>query len=267
MLMTLVIGGVGFVGLLIGSFLNVVVWRVPRGESIVSPASACPACGTPITPRDNVPVLSWLLLRGRCRSCGDAISSRYPLVELATAVSFGLVALGAVAGLWPWAVTPALLAFAAISISLTLIDLDVHRLPDAIVLPAYPVLAALLALASLLTGEWAALAAALAGAGILFAVYFLIAFLAPRGGMGFGDVKLAGVIGLMLGWFGWAPLIVGAFAAFLVGGLYAIVLLLLRRARRGDGVPFGPWMLVGAWIGIAAGDPIASLYLSAAGLG
>lgn len=251
------------VGLLIGSFLNVVVWRVPRGESVVSPPSACPACGTGIRRRDNVPVLSWLVLRGRCRDCSAPISARYPLVEAATAVVFALTA---------WVIGPQweLLAFlwlAGAGIALVLIDLDVHRLPDAIVLPSYGVVVALLALASLNPGgesDWGALVRAGAGGAILFVAYFLMAVAYP-GGMGFGDVKLAGVLGLALGWLGWGALVVGAFSAFLLGGLYSLVLLVLGRAGRRTGIPFGPWMVAGAAVGVAVGEPIWAAYLGLLG--
>lgn len=137
------------VGLAIGSFLNVVVWRVPRGESVAHPPSACPRCGHVIRPRDNVPVLSWLVLRGRCRDCAAPISARYPLVEAGTAVLFGLTAWFA----GPAWVLPALLYLAAVSVALALIDIDTKRLPNAIVLPSYPVALGLLALASWNPGE------------------------------------------------------------------------------------------------------------------
>ena len=245
-------------GLAVGSFLNVVVWRVPRDESVV-PRSACPRCGHRIRARDNVPLLSWVLLRGRCRDCGAAISTRYPLVEAVTAVLFA----GAAALLGPSWALPALLYLVAVAVALTLIDLDVHRLPDAIVLPAYPVGAALLVLASANPGgepAWGALARAAAGGAGLLLLYLVIA-LAYRGGMGLGDVKLAGVLGMFLGWFGWDALAVGAFAAFLLGGVLALALLATGRARRGTRIPFGPWMLAGALLGIAAGGPVADWYL------
>ncbi|GIG20377.1 prepilin peptidase [Cellulomonas chitinilytica] len=251
----------GLFGLAIGSFLNVVVWRVPRGESVVRPPSACPRCGHEIRARDNVPVVSWLLLRGRCRDCGEPIAVRYPLVEAGTGVLFALTAWWAGAD---W-VLPALLYLAAISVALALIDLDTKRLPDAIVLPAYPVSLALLALASWNPGgasDWTALWHALVGGAALFAVYFVLVIAYPAG-MGLGDVKLAGVLGLYLGWFGWGALLVGWFAAFLLGGLFAVGLVVARRAGRKSGIPFGPWMLLGAAVGIVAGEQLWSAYLSA----
>lgn len=249
----------GVVGLVIGSFLNVVVWRVPRGESVVSPPSACPRCGTRIRARDNVPVLSWLLLRGRCRDCGEPICARYPLVELGTGLLFALLA--AVVGV-SW-VLPAVLYLAAVAVALALIDLDHHRLPDALVLPSYLVGAALLALASWNPGggsDWGALLRAAIGCAALWVFYFAAAFAYPAG-MGFGDVKLAGVLGMYLAWFGWGAFAVGAFGAFLLGGLFSIGLILAQRAGRKSGIPFGPWMLAGAFVGITVGQVAWDGYL------
>lgn len=249
---------VGLLGLAVGSFLNVVVWRVPRGESVVHPPSACPRCGHAIRARDNVPVLSWLLLRGRCRDCGEPISARYPLVEAATAVLFAAAAV--LTGI-SWTL-PAALYLVAVSVALTLIDLDVKRLPDAIVLPSYPVAVALLALASWNPGgtsDWTSMRDALLGGAVMFAVYFVLCLVYPAG-MGFGDVKLSGVLGLYLGWVGWSALVVGWFAAFLLGGLYAVGLLVARRANRRSGIPFGPWMLAGAAVGLVLGDDLWAMY-------
>ncbi|GEA88805.1 peptidase A24 [Cellulomonas cellasea DSM 20118] len=246
-------------GAAIGSFLNVVVWRVPRRESVVHPPSACPACGHEIRPRDNVPVVSWLLLRGRCRDCAAPISARYPLVEAGTAVLFALTA----AWLGPSWALPAFLYLAAVAVALALIDLDTHRLPNAIVLPSYPVAAVLLALASANPGgasDWPALLRAAIGCAVLYAVYFLLVLVYPAG-MGFGDVKLAGVLGLYLGWVGWGALVVGWFAAFVLGGVFGVALLLSGRAGRKTGIPFGPWMLVGAAVGLLAGEPLLDAYL------
>lgn len=251
-------------GLLIGSFLNVVVWRVPRGESLVRPASACPHCGTPIRARDNIPVLSWLALRGRCRTCQEPISARYPLVEVVTAGAFAAVT-------W-WSgwdlMTLVLLYAAALTIALTLIDLEHRRLPDAIVLPSYPVVTALLALAATQSAEGFDLSSfgrALLGGAALFAAYFVMALAHPRG-MGFGDVKLAGVIGMILGWFGWGPFLVGFFAAFVLGGVFAVTMMIAGRATRASKVPFGPWMFAGMWLGVVSGRPIQDWYLGLIGL-
>lgn len=255
----LTVGLAAVVGLAIGSFLNVVVWRVPRGLPVSHPPSSCPQCGHAIRRRDNVPVFSWLLLRGRCRDCGNPISARYPLVEGATAVLFGLTAWWA----GPTWILPALLYLVAIAVALTLIDLDTSRLPDAIVLPAYPVATALLALASWNPGgqsDWGALLRSLVGAAAMFVVYFVLVVVRP-GGMGFGDAKLAGVLGLYLGWFGWGALAIGWFSAFLLGGLFSVLLVVLGRAGRKSGIPFGPWMIAGAAVGIVVGEPLWSWYL------
>lgn len=249
----------GVLGLVIGSFLNVVVWRVPRGESVVAPPSACPRCGTRIRARDNVPVLSWLLLRGRCRDCGEPISPRYPLVELGTGVLFAVLA--AVLG-WSWSLT-AVLYLAAVAVALALIDLDSQRLPDVLVLPSYAVGAGLLALASWNPGgvsDWGALARAAIGGVALLLLYFGAAMAYPAG-MGLGDVKLAGVLGMYLAWFGWGAFAVGAFGAFLLGGVFSVGLLVTRRAGRKSGIPFGPWMLAGAFLGITVGQMIWDAYL------
>lgn len=254
----------GLVGLAVGSFLNVVVWRVPRGLSVVRPASACPSCSTPISARDNVPVLSWLLLRGRCRSCAARISARYPLVELATAVLFALTTSWAVRQ-DQLAVLPALLYLVAIGVALALIDLDVRRLPDAIVLPSYPVVGALLGLAALVEHDGGAFVRALVGGAALWLLYFALCVARP-GGMGFGDVKLAGVLGAYLGYAGWSALLVGAFAAFVLGGVVGVALLASRRGGRRSALPFGPFMLTGAGLGIAAGASLAHWYLQVSGI-
>ena len=251
---------VGVLGLAVGSFLNVVVYRVPLGRSVIRPASACPRCGAAIRPRDNVPVLSWLLLRGKCRDCAAPISGRYPLVEGLTASLFVAIVLRfTVVQDAAWAI-PAYLYLAAIGVALALIDLDVHRLPDAIVLPSYPAAAALLALASWGAGDWQALLRAAEGGAALWVLYLGLS-LVKQGAMGFGDVKLAGILGAYLGWLGWGDLAVGAFAAFFVGGLVSVGLLLAKKAGRRTAIPFGPWMLIGAAIGIAVGGPAWAAYL------
>lgn len=247
---------VAITGLVVGSFLNVVAWRVPNGASVINPPSACPSCGHRVRARDNIPVLSWLLLRGRCRDCAAPISVRYPLIEALTSVLFVLV-------LWRFGLGIEFIAYAylaALAVVLTSIDLSVHRLPDVLVLPAYPILVVLFAIECAITGEWWPLATAAIGGAILFAVYFGAALVYP-GGMGFGDVKLAGVLGIALGWLGWGPLIVGSFSAFLLGGIVGALLIAMKRGNRKAGIPFGPWMFAGAAIGIAFGEQVWSAYM------
>lgn len=261
----------GVLGLIIGSFLNVVVYRVPAGIPLTR-SSQCPHCDAPVRPWQNVPVISWLVLRGKCAHCTEPISARYPLVELATGVAFVGVTwwvasafrLAAIAGRPEGTVAVVLVAvaylyLAAISIALTLIDLDTRRLPNAIVLPSYIVLAVLFTASCLFGMPWGALLRAAIGGAALFAFFWLLRAIRP-GGMGGGDVKLAGVIGAALGFIGWGALIVGAFAAFFIGGFVGIGLMIVRRATRKTAIPFGPFMVVGAWIGIFAGESIARSY-------
>lgn len=260
----------GVFGLVIGSFLNVVAYRVPAGISLLR-ESQCPVCDSPVRPWQNVPVLSWLALRGRCAACREPIPVRYPLVELATGALFAAIAV-----LLPWQqIAPNLAAgvcvllaywwFAGSSVALTLIDLDTKRLPDVIVLPGYLVGIGLLTLACLLGADWWALLRAGIGAAILFGLYALLWLVRP-GAMGMGDVKLAGLVGLHLGWLGWAAVAVGAAAAFILGGLYGVGLIATRRAGRKTALAFGPWMIAGAWTGALAGTAIAQLYLGLSGL-
>jgi leader peptidase (prepilin peptidase)/N-methyltransferase len=246
----------GVAGLMMGSFLNVVVWRVPRGESIVRPPSHCPSCDRPVRPYDNIPVVSWLALRGRCRDCNARISVRYPLVELTTGLVWFVLALRFGSD----AVLPAFLYAGAVGVALALIDLDVKRLPDKIVLPSYVAVLGLLAIPAVAHGDWRAYLRALLGMAALYGFYFALAFVSPRS-MGFGDVKLAGVLGLLLGWLGWGQLVVGAFFGFLLGGLVGVALLLARRAGRRTAIPFGPFMLAGALVAVLYGHNIAHAYV------
>jgi leader peptidase (prepilin peptidase)/N-methyltransferase len=254
---------VGIFGSFIGSFLNVIVYRVPLNRSIVSPPSACTGCGTRIKAYDNIPVLSWLLLRGKCRTCKSAISMRYPFVELGTGLFFGLV-------FWKFHPNALLLMFAflflaALSVVLGLIDWDTHTLPDRIVLPSYLVGVILLGAAAIVSNNYAALLRAGIGMAALWLIYLIIAF-ASAGGIGYGDVKFAGVLGLFLGYLSWGALVTGAFAAFALGGIFGLSLVVARKADRKSGIPFGPWMLAGAWVGVLFSAPIVQGYLSLFGL-
>ncbi|GAA2869252.1 prepilin peptidase [Microbacterium arabinogalactanolyticum] len=279
-------------GLAIGSFLNVVAYRVPAGIPLVR-ESRCPRCDAGIRWYQNVPVVSWFALRGRCASCGRGISPRYPIVEALTAVFFALVAAGVTLGqpfdlrpvdgpLWFgsgefWGTLITLEVFAALSVALTLIDLDVKRLPDAIVLPGWAAIVVLLLVTTLLAGlepvsgdastgpatagiDWWPFLRALIGGAALFLFYLIVRLISPRG-MGGGDVKLAGLVGTVLGWFGWGALVFGAFAAFLLGGIFGGILLLTGRAKRRSAIPFGPWIIAGAWVGIVVGEPVGRWYL------
>lgn len=253
---------IGIFGAMIGSFLNVVAYRVPLKRSIISPPSACTECSMPIKRYDNIPVLSWVILHGRCRNCQTSISPRYPIVELTTGIVFAVVSLkflhhsGSVVYL-----LIAFLYLAAMSIVLTLIDLETHTLPNALVLPGYLVGAIFLGAAGIATGDYGAMLRGAIGAAALWLLYFLMAIAYPDG-MGFGDVKFAGVLGLFLGYLGWDSLITGGFAAFIFGGLFALSLVLLRKKDLKSGIPFGPWMVTGAWVGVFFGTSIVQSYLS-----
>ena len=258
--MVLLVVAIGVLGLLIGSFLNVVIHRVPAGESVVHPRSRCPQCGTELAARDNVPVVSWLLLRGKCRTCGAPISVRYPLVELGTGLLFAAVAWWCGA---TWAL-PAYLYLAAISVALSAIDLDVRRLPNVIVLPSYVVTLALLLVPAIVEGRWADFrTAVLTGVG-LYAFYFLLAFIYPAG-MGWGDVKLAGVLGLYLGWVSWQLAILATFVAFIVGALVGLLVMVRSGEGRKTKVPFGPFMVIGTWTALFWGQPVIDWYVGSLG--
>jgi len=203
-----------------------------------------------------VPVLSWLLLRGQCRDCSASISRRYPLVELATAALFAVMALRF--GADP--VLPAYLYLAAVGLALALIDLDCKRLPDVLTLPSTPVVLVLLAVAAALGSDSGRLVPAVLGGLALFVLYFALCFAYPAG-MGFGDVKLAPVLGLAVGWLGWGAWAVGALLGFLYGGVFGIGLLLLGRGGRKTAVPFGPFMLLGALVSVLAGGAMTGAYL------
>lgn len=249
----------GALGLLIGSFLNVVIYRVPNDLSVVSPPSACPSCGERVRAIHNIPVLGWLILRGKCYDCGAAISGRYPAIEALTGLAFALLAY------WQgtqWTLLP-LLYLAAISIALAMIDIDVFRLPDAIVLKSYPVAAIALLLSTFLGSGPTWWRIPLGGL-IMFSLYWTIRFIKPKG-MGAGDVKLAGVLGMYLGYFGWGALAVGTFAGFLLGGVFGICLMLFGGGTRKSKIPYGPYLIAGTWVGIVWGQQLWGWYLSLLG--
>jgi leader peptidase (prepilin peptidase)/N-methyltransferase len=235
-------------GLCVGSFLNVVIARVPEGRSIVSPGSACPLCGGPIMWFDNIPLVSYALLRGRCRRCGAPISPRYPIVELVTGLLFVLA--GWERGLGSDLV-PALVLLAAL-VAITAIDLDRQLIPDVISLPGI----AVGLLLSTITGRpwWLdSLVGVLGGGGIFFLI-----IVASRGGMGGGDMKLGAMLGAFLGW---KLVLVAILLAVLAGGAVGIGLLALRRKGRKDAVPFGPFLALGGVVSLFWGGPLLEWYL------
>jgi leader peptidase (prepilin peptidase) / N-methyltransferase len=247
--MTLVL--VAFVaGLLVGSFLNVVAYRLPRGESLLRPGSHCPSCDTPIAPYDNIPVLSWLLLRGRCRHCGAGITARYPAVELATGLLYALVVL---AKDDPVGIALGLLLVTAL-VPITLIDLDLRLIPNRITLPA--ALAAVVAGVVLDLGHVPEQLIAGAAAG----GFFLAAAVAYPRGMGMGDVKLAGTMGLFLG----RAVAPALFAALIGGVVVGAGIIAVKGAREGrrTAVPFGPFLALGAVVGLVVGDALVESYVS-----
>lgn len=241
-------------GLVFGSFLTVVVHRVPRGESLVRPRSRCPSCGTQLRAADNVPVVSWLLLRGRCRACGARISPVYPLLELATGALFAGVALRFHD---PW-VAILLAPFAALLVAISVIDARTKKIPNRLVYPAL-----VLSLGYLVVARLAGAEVDLIRAGIGFLAlgggFLLLALVTPRG-MGMGDVKLAALIGLVLGSLGLGPVAVAAGAGVLFGGAGAVVAL-IGGASRKQGIPFGPFLAAGALVAVFLGSKIASRYL------
>ena len=235
-------------GLVIGSFLNVVAYRLPRGESLVAPPSHCPGCDTPIKPWDNVPLLSWIFLRGRCRSCSQRISPRYPLVELTTAALFAAV----VVARGPSDDLAVLLPFAAMLIAVADIDLEHRIVPNAILLPmaVYGVAASAVVRTDMLPELLAAGAAAF--------TLLLVAALVHPAGMGMGDVKLAGVMGLYLG----ASVAPALLVAFLSGSLAGVAIMVRHGAGgRKRGVPFAPFLALGAVVALFAGPQLVDLYL------
>jgi leader peptidase (prepilin peptidase)/N-methyltransferase len=249
--LALLIAGCGLLGLAIGSFLNVVIYRIPRDESIVTPRSRCPSCAAPIKEYDNIPVLSWVLLRGKCRHCHAPISPRYLVVELATGVLFG--GLAARMG-YAWEL-PAFLVFLAALLALSCIDLELLILPKKIVYPSLLLVTLLLALASGATHDWNRLGVGAICAAAWFAFFFAMNFASPRI-LGFGDVRLAPLLGLALGWLGWRYVVLGFFAANFIGLVIGVVLIASRRMKRDQPIPYGIFLAAGAAFAIYAGPEI-----------
>ena len=244
-------------GLVVGSFLNVVIHRVPEKQSVVRPRSRCPRCQTTLKPWDNVPVVSWLLLRGRCRNCHGAISFRYPLIEVATAILFVAAALRL--GDDDPAVLPAFLVVFAALLAISAVDLERFIVPNRILYPALFMAAPLLVVAAALDGDWSSLLGAALGGALAWVLLFAIHMASPKG-MGFGDVRLAGLIGMLLGWLSIGHVLLGLFLAFLTAAVVGVGLMLTGVRGRKDRVPFGPFLALGAIAAVFVGGPILSWY-------
>jgi leader peptidase (prepilin peptidase)/N-methyltransferase len=252
----LVVSGSALLGFVVGSFLNVVIHRVPAGESVVKPRSRCPNCGTQLTGRDNVPVLSWLLLRGRCRTCGTPISARYPLVELLTGALFAAVALR-----FPDdPELPAFLLLTAGLVALSAVDFERFLLPNRILYPTLVLTAMGLVVAAAVDGDWRSLRDAVVGGALGFGLLFAIHVISPKG-MGFGDVRLAGLLGVALGWLDLGHVFLGLFLGFLLASILGVTLIALKLRTRKDRLPFGPFLAAGAVLTLFVGRPVLDWYL------
>ena len=240
-------------GLVVGSFLNVVIYRLPRGRSLVTPGSACPACGAAIRWYDNVPVASWLALRGRCRHCRAPISIRYPIVELVTMAAF-------VTCYWRFGPEPLLiprLLFVASLIALFAIDLDLQLLPNAVTLPG--IVVGLMFSLFLPPGIRDAVIGVLLGGGVLWAIGSFWSWLRGMEAMGGGDVKMLAMVGAFLGW----KLVIVTFVlSSIVGGLFAAALLATKRTELTAKLPFGTFLAIGALVASLWGDALLDWYLS-----
>ena len=255
-----IVGVSALLGLVVGSFLNVVIYRVPRKESVVAPRSRCPGCGTEIASRDNIPVLSWLLLRGRCRTCKTPISVRYPLVELTSAALFAAMALR-----FPdeWAL-PAFLVLAAACLAGTAIDIEHLLLPDRLVFPSLAIAVPLFAVAAGIEGEWWPFARALIGAVAASGGLLLIGVAWPRANaMGGGDIKFALLLGLCLGWLSFGHVALGLFLGFFLGSVVGVAFVASRSKKLQQHFAFGPFLAAGTLIAVWWGQPLLDAYTGA----
>lgn len=250
------LAGTGLLGLVTGSFLTVVAHRVPDGASIVRPGSHCPTCKTPLRSIDNVPVLSYLLRRGRCRACAARIPARYLLVEVVTCALFVAVPARVQGGF----AIAAYLVLAAALVALSVVDLERMRLPTPIVLTAAGLGLPLLVAASAQAHAWGSLEHAAVGAVACGAAFLAVALAVPKG-LGLGDVRLAALLGAFLGWLGYRPMAVGFLLALLAGGVAGVGLLLLKRGGRSTRIPFGPFLAGGSLVAVLWGSELSRLWL------
>ena len=239
--------------LIIGSFLNVCIYRIPRGESIAFPGSHCPHCSTPLKPIELLPVISWLALRGRCRTCGVKISARYPAVELLTGVLVTLVYLSYGLSVSFFAIS----FLTLLLIVITFIDLDHQIIPDG--LNMLVAVGGIIHLAyGLISNNGITIGQAVWGV-LVGGGFFLAIAIVSNGGMGGGDIKLMAALGL---WFGWQGILLVMFLSFIIGGVVSVGLLMARRKGRKSMVPFGPFIGVGAYLTAVYGSQMIEWYFS-----
>jgi leader peptidase (prepilin peptidase)/N-methyltransferase len=246
------------IGAILGSFLNVVIYRVPRRESIVRPGSACPACGTRLLARDNIPIVSFLLLRGRCRACSARISPRYPIVE---AIAGGLPVLL----LLRFGFGVEFIVYLCLSyvlLVLSFIDLDLRILPDRVTLPGLVVGLIVAPLLHLTPSFWSSLIGALVGGGLLYVIGILGELMLKKESMGGGDVKLAAMLGAFMGW---QTTVLALFVAFFVGAVVGVAVIASKRTDWSRSIPFGPFIALGAVVSILWGEPLVTWYSSLLG--
>lgn len=254
-----------FAGFAAGSVVNLLIDRVPDRLPVLDPGPTCPSCGAEFLGTDRWALLLRPVGRGRCPACRAPIPLRHRAVEASTA------ALWAGVGWWAWvsedglALLPLLLVLTAAGVALWCIDVEHHRLPDAIVLPLYPITVVGLAFAGLVAGSWPFVDVAV-GIGVWLLVVGGVWLVSLGSGMGFGDVKLAPVLGATLGWLGWEVAVLGLILAFVGGGLTGVYLLVTRRAGRGSHLAFGPFLLLGAGVAMVLGQWTTEAYLSGVGL-
>ena len=239
-------------GSLVGSFLNVCIWRLPRGQSVIKPRSRCPRCQAWIASRDNIPLISYLILRGRCRGCGQRISIRYPVVEALTGALAALLFI--VFG--PTVQAATLFALICFLVVATFTDLDRMIIPDRITLPGIVLGLAINAMAS--PGDiWRFLLGAVVGGGTLLLLAFLGELIFKKESMGGGDLKLAALVGAFLGW---QSVLLSLFAAVLAGALTGLALIIVGLKGRQQYIPFGPFIAIGTLVVIFWGSDIIRAY-------
>jgi leader peptidase (prepilin peptidase)/N-methyltransferase len=240
-------------GLIIGSFINVCIYRIPRNESVIYPASHCPKCRTKIKPIDNIPLLSYILLKGRCRNCGSKISIQYPVVEFLTGLIYLIIYL--IYGLSIQSLVYIILSSALIIIAF--IDLQKQMIPDVISLPGIVIGLILSFIVPYISFINSALGA-LVGGGIILIIAWVGSIIFKKEAMGGGDVKLAAMIGAFLGW---RYTIISLFLGFFLGALIGIILIIMKIKKREDAIPFGPFIALGSIITLLWGEKILLWYL------